>query len=43
MPLREQLIALVRRPVNIQASREIVLQFRGDLLDPPSLILLQAS
>jgi hypothetical protein len=40
-PLREKLMALVRRPVNIQASREIVLQFRGDLLDQPYLTLLQ--
>jgi hypothetical protein len=38
-PLRERLMGLVRRPVNIQASREIVLQFRGDLLDQPYLIL----
>jgi hypothetical protein len=43
VPLRGQLMALVHRPVNIQASREIVLQFRGDLLDQPYLILLQAS
>jgi hypothetical protein len=40
-PLRQKLMALVRRPVNIQASREIVLQFRGDLLDQPYLTLLQ--
>lgn len=38
-PLRERLMALVRRPVNIQASREIVLQFRGGLLDQPYLVL----
>jgi hypothetical protein len=41
VPLRQQLIAMVKRPVNIQASREIVLQFRGDLLDQPYLILLE--
>jgi hypothetical protein len=40
-PLRTTLMALVNRPVNIQASREIVLQFRGDLLDQPYLTLLQ--
>jgi hypothetical protein len=40
-PLRTTLMALVKRPVNIQASREIVLQFRGDLLDQPYLTLLQ--
>jgi hypothetical protein len=40
-PLHEQLMAMVKRPVNIQASREIVLQFRGGLLDQPYLTLLQ--
>ena len=39
--LREKLMAMVGRPVNIQASREIVLQFRGDLLDQPYFTLLQ--
>ena len=42
VPLREKLMAIVQRPVNIQASREIVLKFRGDLLDQPYLTLLQA-
>lgn len=32
VPLRETLMALVKRPVNIQASREIVLQLRGGRL-----------
>ena len=41
LPLREKLMAIVNRPVNIQASREIVLQFRGDLLDQPYLTLLK--
>src|SRR3954453_8140949 len=41
VPLRERLMALVNRPVNIQASREIVLQFRGDLLGQPYLTLLK--
>jgi hypothetical protein len=40
IPLRETLMALVGRPVNIQASREIVIQFRGDLLGQPYLVLL---
>jgi hypothetical protein len=39
VPLRERLMAMVKRPVNIQASREIVIQFRGDLLDQPYLEL----
>lgn len=41
IPLRRRLMEMVRRPVNIQASREIVLQFRGDLLDQPYLVLFQ--
>src|SRR3954470_1733828 len=41
VPLREKLMAIVKRPVNIQASREIVLQFRGDLLGQPYYTLLQ--
>src|SRR5215467_6236132 len=41
VPLRDRLIALVRRPVNIQASREIVIQFRGDLLGQPYLTLFE--
>ena len=41
VPLRETLMAMTGRPVNIQASREIVLKFRGDLLDQPYLTLLQ--
>ena len=41
VPLREKLMAMVKRPVNIQASREIVLQLRGDVLDQPYLTLLK--
>jgi hypothetical protein len=41
LPLRETLMGIVKRPVNIQASREIVLQFRGDLLGQPYLTLLK--
>ena len=41
LPLRDKLMAIVKRPVNIQASREIVLQFRGGLLDQPYLTLLK--
>jgi hypothetical protein len=39
VPLREQLMDMVRRPVNIQASRDIVTRFRGDLLGQPYLTL----
>jgi predicted nucleotidyltransferase len=41
VPLRRILMDLVGRPVNIQASRDVVLQFRGDLLDQPYLVLLE--
>jgi hypothetical protein len=41
IPLRQKLMSMVARPVNIQASREIVIQFRGDMLGQPYLILLQ--
>jgi hypothetical protein len=41
VPLRKQLMELAGRPVNIQASRDIVLQLRGDLLGQPYLTLLE--
>ena len=41
VPLRRGLMDLVKRPVNIQASREIVIQFRGDLMDQPYLVLFE--
>jgi hypothetical protein len=40
VPLRETLMAMTGRPVNIQASRNVVIQFRGDLLGQPYLILI---
>ena len=39
VPLRRQLMDMVKRPVNLQASRNIVIGFRGDLLDQPYLTL----
>ena len=39
VPLRQQLMDMVRRPVNIQASRDIVTRVRGDLLGQPYLTL----
>ena len=41
IPLRETLMAMTGRPVNIQASRDIVIRFRGDLLDQPYLVLIE--
>ena len=40
VPLRETLMAMTGRPVNIQASREFVMQFRGDTLGQPYLTLI---
>jgi hypothetical protein len=39
VPLRKQLMDMVKRPVNLQASRDVVLSFRGDLLGQPYLTL----
>ncbi|MBY0495056.1 MAG: hypothetical protein K2Y23_12670 [Cyanobacteria bacterium] len=39
VPLRKKLMDMVKRPVNLQASRDIVIRFRGDLLDQPYLTL----
>jgi hypothetical protein len=41
VPLRRRLMAMVNRPVNIQASRDIVIHFRGDLLGQPYLTLFE--
>jgi hypothetical protein len=41
VPLRQTLMDMVGRPVNIQASRDIVIQFRGDLLGQPYLTLFR--
>lgn len=41
IPLRETLMVLTGRPVNIQASRDLVMHVRGDLLDQPYLTLIE--
>ena len=41
LPLRETLMAMTGRPVNIQASREFVQNFRGDVLGQPYLTLIE--
>jgi len=41
VPLRERLMGIVGRPVNIQASRDIVTRFRGDWLGQPYLTLFE--
>ena len=40
IPLRETLMVMTGRPVNIQASRDVVIKFRGDLLDQPYFTLV---
>ncbi len=41
IPLRETLMVMTGRPVNIQASLDVVMQFRGGLLDQPYLTLVE--
>ena len=41
VPLRQDLMALARRPVNIQATRDFVMTLRGDLLGQPYLTLIE--
>jgi hypothetical protein len=41
VPLRERLKAMVNRPVNIQASRDVVMYFRGELIGQPYLTLIE--
>lgn len=40
IPLREKLVAMTGRPVNIQATRDLVMYLRGDLLGQPYLTLI---
>jgi hypothetical protein len=35
VPLREKLMAMVKRPVNIQATRDFVMYLRGELIGQP--------
>lgn len=39
VPLRERLMRMVRRPVNIQGTRDWIQHFRGDILGQPYLVL----
>ena len=41
IPLRERLMEMVQRPVNIQATRDFVMYFRGELLGQPYLVLIE--
>lgn len=40
VPLRRELMALTGRPVNIQATRDVVMYFRGELLGQPYLTVV---
>ena len=40
IPLREKLVRMVKRPVNIQATRDFVMQLRGDWMGQPYLTLI---
>ena len=39
VPLRQRLMAMVNRPVNIQGTRDWLQHFRGDIMDQPYLTL----
>jgi hypothetical protein len=41
VPLREQLMAMVKRPVNIQGTRDFVMYLRGELFGQPYLTLVE--
>jgi hypothetical protein len=41
VPLREELMAMVGRPVNIQGTRDFVLYLRGELIGQPYLTLIE--
>ena len=41
VPLRERLMAMAGRPVNIQATRDFVMYLRGDVLGQPYLVLIE--
>jgi hypothetical protein len=40
VPLRDRLVAMVERPVNIQATRDFVMQLRGEWMGQPYLTLI---
>ena len=41
VPLRETLMAMTGRPVNIQATRKAAMKFRGDTLGQPYITLIE--
>jgi hypothetical protein len=43
VPLRERLMAMVKRPVNIQGTRDFVMYLRGEVIGQPYLTLVEKS
>ena len=43
VPLRQRLMDMVKRPVNIQGTRDFVMYLRGELLGQPYLTLVEKS
>jgi hypothetical protein len=43
IPLRQRLMDMVKRPVNIQATRDFVMHLRGDVLGQPYLTVIEKS
>jgi|SRR5678815_5572165 len=41
VPLRRQLMDMVKRPVNIQGTRDVVMYLRGELIGQPYLTLVE--
>ena len=41
VPLRKELMDMVKRPVNIQGTRDIVMYLRGELIGQPYLTLVE--
>ena len=41
VPLRKRLMAMTKRPVNIQGTRDIVMYLRGELIGQPYLTLIE--
>ena len=41
VPLRQRLMAMVGRPVNIQGTRDFVMYLRGELIGQPYLVLIE--
>jgi hypothetical protein len=41
LPLHEKLVGMVKRPVNIQGTRDFVMYLRGELLGQPYLTLVE--